>query len=175
MPESGGATVQFTFGQSTAIDQFRSDTRLGSAYAMMNNNIYIADGCLKLIDSSRAIHHPQVDSKLVPASLIPMIKKCCHENPNERPNIAQVKSEIFRQLQITDSDKLLARILDSIQNYTHDLEDKIQDRTVDLLMERRRCDDLLHQMFPRYICIFSKLYPNLTRQSLMAYHIYLIA
>lgn len=57
-------------------------------------------------------------------------------------------------------DNLLSRM----EQYANNLESLVEERTADYLEEKKKCEELLYQLLPKYICIEHcfKLYICLT-------------
>ncbi|OQV12898.1 Atrial natriuretic peptide receptor 1 [Hypsibius exemplaris] len=90
-------------------------------------------------------------SPLVPDDLLGWIVRCSSEDPFQRPSIEQVLKVLFAKLQIRKQDNLMSRTMRRLETYANDLEDKVNERTKDLLEQRRLCDSLLEEMLPRVI------------------------
>lgn len=55
-----------------------------------------------------------------------------------------------------ESGNILDNLLSRMEQYANNLESLVEERTKDYLDEKRRCEDLLHQVLPRYVKIFLK-------------------
>ncbi|OQV12895.1 Atrial natriuretic peptide receptor 2 [Hypsibius exemplaris] len=100
---------------------------------------------------SEKVPSPNFPSDLVPDSVLQWIVKCCDMEPVQRPTIDVVQEELFALLQIRKQDNLMSRTMRCLEIYASDLEDKVDERTQDLLEQRRLCDLLLEEMLPRVI------------------------
>ncbi|OQV12919.1 Atrial natriuretic peptide receptor 2 [Hypsibius exemplaris] len=100
---------------------------------------------------SEKVPSSNLSSELVPDSVLQWIVKCCDMEPVHRPSIGVVQEELFATLQIREQDNLMSRTMQCLEMYASNLEDKVGERTQDLLEQRRLCDLLLEEMLPRVI------------------------
>ena len=49
-----------------------------------------------------------------------------------------------------DSGNILDNLLSRMEQYANNLETLVQERTADYLEEKRRCEELLYQLLPKY-------------------------
>lgn len=80
-----------------------------------------------------------------------VIKECWNEEPAKRPKVAEIKRQIIRALNLSGQlrEPMISQILGRLEIHSQALEDEVEARTLELLAERRKCDDLLSEMLPR--------------------------
>ncbi|CAK8676721.1 unnamed protein product [Clavelina lepadiformis] len=75
-----------------------------------------------------------------------LICRCWAEHQNERPSFKEIHREIrkfYREKNLVDS------LLERLEQYSHHLEDKVEERTELYRSEKERADSLLYQMLPK--------------------------
>ncbi|CAK8676717.1 unnamed protein product [Clavelina lepadiformis] len=91
-----------------------------------------------------------------------LISQCWAENPNERPNFEEIHQEIrtfYREKNLVDS------LLERLEQYSHHLEDKVEERTELYRSEKERADSLLYQMLPKPVAVKLKKGKNVLPES----------
>lgn len=79
------------------------------------------------------------------------IHRCLDSDPIMRPNIRemqQVAATAFR-IDLRREEKLVDRISRRLEIYSESLENEVAVRTENLLMERKKCDNLLREILPK--------------------------
>ncbi|XP_076801487.1 atrial natriuretic peptide receptor 1-like isoform X2 [Clavelina lepadiformis] len=75
-----------------------------------------------------------------------LISRCWAEDQNERPSFKEIHREIrkfYHEKNLVDS------LLERLEQYSHHLEDKVEERTELYRREKERADSLLYQMLPK--------------------------
>lgn len=100
-----------------------------------------------------------------------MMVKCWSEDPMDRPDFGYLKSTIrkinkydkFRNrigllfnLNIffpreNESGNILDNLLKRMEQYANNLESLVEERTQDYFEEKRKCEELLYQLLPKYL------------------------
>lgn len=98
------------------------------------------------------VHDGERASKIFNCSpvLQELIKLCTNQDPRKRPPIRFVKDE-FHHIPAVESKKgenIVDNILARFGAYTVTLEEAVAERTIELKLERKRCDDLLRELLP---------------------------
>lgn len=57
---------------------------------------------------------------------------------------------MFFYLRDKSGEKLLDNLLSRMEEYANNLEDLVEDRTQSLIIEKKKSDELLYQVLPRY-------------------------
>ncbi|CAH1801680.1 unnamed protein product [Owenia fusiformis] len=79
--------------------------------------------------------------------MIELMRDCWHENPFYRPDFTQIKKKLNVQndgRKFNIMDKMLAKM----ETYTNNLEELIEQRTNELIEEKKKTDLLLYRMLP---------------------------
>lgn len=77
-----------------------------------------------------------------------MMGNCLHPDPLQRPTSTQLKSWTH-QLELNNKN-IVQLLLERLKGHADELENEVAARTADLLDERRKLDDLLLEMLPRF-------------------------
>jgi hypothetical protein len=93
-----------------------------------------------------------------------MIKRCWSEDPEERPSFSQVKSTLKKMIgkecassliascsqsvSFSCSISILDNILGMMEKYAYNLEEIVEERTQELVEEKKKTDRLLYKMLP---------------------------
>lgn len=88
--------------------------------------------------------------------LIKLVQTCWQENPSSRPTIANVKTQIkrVRRNQFGNaggSANLMDNLLQRMERYTDNLESLVEQKTSELMEEKKRSEELLYEMLPRFV------------------------
>ncbi|KAI6211232.1 Guanylate cyclase [Aphelenchoides besseyi] len=78
-----------------------------------------------------------------------LIRDCWSENPNQRPTVAQIRSLIRNMGGRNES--LMDHVFRILEHYTTTLQEEVEERTRELLEEKKRSDVLLYRLLPRQI------------------------
>ncbi|EYB91038.1 hypothetical protein Y032_0211g2200 [Ancylostoma ceylanicum] len=95
------------------------------------------------------------DLELSPA-LLHLIRDCWTERPSERPPIDTVKS-LMRSMNSFRNDNLMDYVFNMLETYASNLEAEVEDRTKELVEEKKKSDVLLYRMLPRQVAEKLKL------------------
>ncbi|XP_055344151.1 atrial natriuretic peptide receptor 2-like [Paramacrobiotus metropolitanus] len=76
-----------------------------------------------------------------------------HLDPNKRPTVAKLLRTLLRQEEnffpgSKRSDRLVDQIMERLNRYAAELEDRVAKQTSDLIKERAQCDTILRQILP---------------------------
>ncbi|XP_071497705.1 speract receptor-like isoform X1 [Diadema antillarum] len=92
---------------------------------------------------------PQVmDIEDCPACMLTTMQECWREMPEERPDIKAVTSKL-KPLQKGMKPNILDNMILIMEKYANNLEEIVEDRTQQLIEEKKKTDNLLHQMLPK--------------------------
>ncbi|XP_055357664.1 atrial natriuretic peptide receptor 1-like [Paramacrobiotus metropolitanus] len=84
--------------------------------------------------------------------LNPVIEQCWSEDPKNRRDINSIRHDTLRALDMKGRQRnLLDEIWDRLQAYAETLENEVAARTQAIVAERRKCDNLLQEMLPKYV------------------------
>ncbi|XP_070178422.1 atrial natriuretic peptide receptor 2-like [Littorina saxatilis] len=82
-----------------------------------------------------------------------LIRKCWHEDVNERPDFHSLKTLIKRLNKEGDKGDILDNLLSRMEQYANNLEALVEERTADYLEQKRRAEDLLYAMLPKQVAV----------------------
>ncbi|CEF69625.1 Atrial natriuretic peptide receptor 1 [Strongyloides ratti] len=102
----------------------------------------------------RPILKPAVED-ITPA-LIHLVKDMWCEEPNERPKSGVVK-KLIKEMNPGKSNNLMDHVYGILENYAANLEEEIQERTKELVEEKKKADLLLSRMLPKQVAEKLKL------------------
>ncbi|OQR67817.1 atrial natriuretic peptide receptor 1-like, partial [Tropilaelaps mercedesae] len=94
---------------------------------------------------------PEVSADECPQELLKLMKRCWAENPSDRPLVAEVKARIKKITKGMSSKNLFDNILQRMEQYANNLESIVEEKTQSLVEEKKRTDELLYQLLPRYV------------------------
>jgi uncharacterized protein YabN with tetrapyrrole methylase and pyrophosphatase domain len=75
------------------------------------------------------------------------MEQCWSEFPLERPNFAKIRDQ-FKRIFGNFRDNIVDQLLERMDQYAKDLESQVAEKTMQLLDEKRRSDDLLSMILP---------------------------
>ncbi|XP_048755457.2 atrial natriuretic peptide receptor 1-like [Ostrea edulis] len=94
---------------------------------------------------------PRLDLVEINRDIDRLMKKCWDEDPKLRPTFHAIRKE-SRKLQWDRSgDKLLDTLLSRMEEYADNLEGLVEERTQNLIEEKRKSEELLYQVLPRSV------------------------
>eukprot|EP00794_Sanderia_malayensis_P009190 gene9190-10164_t len=78
-----------------------------------------------------------------------MMKKCWHEDPEERPGIIDIRKELENMMRhIGLKRNIFDNMIYMMESYTENLEELVERKTGELLEEKRKTEALLERMLP---------------------------
>lgn len=78
-----------------------------------------------------------------------LMTRCWSEDPGDRPDFETLKQTIRKLNKDYESGNILDNLLSRMEQYANNLESLVEERTKDYLDQKRKCEDLLHQVLPR--------------------------
>nr|XP_027196215.1 atrial natriuretic peptide receptor 1-like [Dermatophagoides pteronyssinus] len=94
---------------------------------------------------------PLLEEHMADEAVLQMVRRCWHEDPNERPDFVTLQSIIRRINKENESSNILDNLLKRMEQYATNLESLVQERTADYLEEKRKAEDLLYQLLPKSV------------------------
>ena len=70
------------------------------------------------------------------------------EDPRERPDISIVRSVVKKINKDNNSSNILDNLLSRMEQYANNLETVVEERTQSYLEEKKKCENLLHELLP---------------------------
>ncbi|KAL3886487.1 hypothetical protein ACJMK2_026472, partial [Sinanodonta woodiana] len=83
--------------------------------------------------------------------LAEVIRKCWSEDPMERPDFTHLKNIIRKLNKDGDKGNILDNLLSRMEQYANNLEALVEERTADYLEQKKKAEDLLYMMLPKYV------------------------
>ena len=80
-----------------------------------------------------------------------ILSRCWSEVPADRMEFTAIKSELRRIYKDLGSTNILENLLTRMEKNAQNLEILVEERTQDYLEEKRRCEDLLYELLPKYV------------------------
>ena len=80
-----------------------------------------------------------------------ILTRCWAEIPADRMEFTAIKSELRRIYKDLGSTNILENLLTRMEKNAQNLEILVEERTQDYLEEKRRCEDLLYELLPKYV------------------------
>uniref|UniRef100_A0A0N4Z4T0 Guanylate cyclase n=1 Tax=Parastrongyloides trichosuri TaxID=131310 RepID=A0A0N4Z4T0_PARTI len=98
--------------------------------------------------SIRPVLDPAVED--ISSALIHLIKDMWSEEPNERPKIGMVR-KLIKEMNPGKSKNLMDHMYNMLEKHAASLEEDIQERTKELVEEKKKADILLSRMLPKQV------------------------
>ncbi|XP_061182968.1 atrial natriuretic peptide receptor 1-like [Saccostrea echinata] len=105
----------------------------------------------KLKEVDETPFRPRLDVADADKEMVNLMKACWNETPKARPTFTAIKKEASRLHWDKTGDKFLDNLLSRMEEYANNLEDLVEERTQAFLEEKRRSEELLYQVLPRYV------------------------
>ncbi|XP_033123771.1 guanylate cyclase 32E-like isoform X2 [Anneissia japonica] len=83
-----------------------------------------------------------------PECILKTMQECWHEDPEKRPDFKTIKTKL-RPLQKGMKPTILDNMISIMEKYANNLEEIVDERTQQLVDEKKKTENLLHQMLPR--------------------------
>ncbi|XP_022107598.1 atrial natriuretic peptide receptor 2-like [Acanthaster planci] len=99
---------------------------------------------------ARPVFRPVLPKDACSPQMIELMELCWAERPTDRPNISRVKSSI-QKLSGGKAQNLVDNMIGMMEKYADHLEELVNERTQQLEEEKKKTDQLLHQMLPRSV------------------------
>ncbi|XP_068115012.1 guanylate cyclase 2G-like [Hyperolius riggenbachi] len=93
---------------------------------------------------------PSLSAEKCNERIIIMLKMCWDENPDRRPSFTSIKRSL-RGASPEGHVSILDNMVNKLETYANHLEEVVEERTVQLLAEKKKTDKLLSSMLPSFI------------------------
>ena len=78
------------------------------------------------------------------------MRDCWNENPVQRPKMELVRS-LMKQMVKDGNQNLMDYVFSMLELYANSLEQEVQERTKELMEEKKKSDLLLYRMLPKWV------------------------
>ncbi|XP_076049465.1 retinal guanylyl cyclase 1-like [Oratosquilla oratoria] len=93
---------------------------------------------------------PSVSKGAAPPDAINIMKQCWAEQPEMRPDFTQIY-DLFKKLNQGRRLNIVDTMFQMLEKYSSNLEELIRERTDQLDLEKKKTEQLLNRMLPRYV------------------------
>ncbi|KAG8179782.1 hypothetical protein JTE90_002822 [Oedothorax gibbosus] len=97
------------------------------------------------------VYRPEIAEDECPTDMLELIRSCWEENPDTRPIFPEVKQKLKRITKGVSSKNFLDNLLSRMEQYANNLESLVEEKTQSLFEEKKKTDELLYQMIPRFV------------------------
>ncbi|XP_071484479.1 speract receptor-like [Diadema antillarum] len=113
------------------------------------NEIELSEILARVTNSEVPPYRPILNAvnAAAPDCVLSAIRACWVENPDDRPNIVEVRS-MLAPLQKGLKPNILDNMIAIMERYTNNLEELVDERTQELRKEKAKTEQLLHRMLP---------------------------
>ncbi|XP_022257054.1 receptor-type guanylate cyclase Gyc76C-like, partial [Limulus polyphemus] len=82
--------------------------------------------------------------------IVQTICECWHEKPENRPDFAHIRAKLQRMREGMKSN-IMDNMMDMMEKYANNLEELVEERTAQLVEEKKKTEALLHRMLPKSV------------------------
>ena len=80
--------------------------------------------------------------------LMKLMRACWDEEPSERPDMTMIRKVVRGLNRDNETSNLVDNLLKRMEQYANNLEGLVEARTQEYLAEKKKVEDLLHQLLP---------------------------
>ena len=91
---------------------------------------------------------PVDDTPETVRKLVDLMMACWSENPHGRPDFSMVRKVVHTLNKENETSNLVDNLLKRMEQYATNLEGLVEERTQEYLAEKKKVEDLLHQLLP---------------------------
>lgn len=94
---------------------------------------------------------PEVAPDEAPSELIDLMHACWAEDANLRPDFSTIKPRLRKITKGVTSKNFLDNLLNRMEQYANNLEKIVEEKTEQMMEEKRKTEEILYQLLPRPI------------------------
>jgi atrial natriuretic peptide receptor A len=94
---------------------------------------------------------PEVAPDECSKELLNLMHECWSEQPMTRPDFPQIKLKLRKITQGISSRNFLDNLLQRMEQYSQNLERIVAEKTESVIEEKRKTEELLYQLLPRFV------------------------
>ena len=96
-------------------------------------------------------YRPEIVSPDCPNGLIKVVMACWAEDPGNRPEFVKLKPIVKKISKGVSSSNFLDNLLNRMEQYSSNLERIVEEKTLSIVEEKQKTEELLYQILPKYI------------------------
>ncbi|CAH1786477.1 unnamed protein product [Owenia fusiformis] len=116
-------------------------------YGEVRDTLDVKD-VIERIKAANPVMRPEVD-ETCPNELRNLLQQCWIENPDKRPDFKSIKMVLRKSSK--DTGNIMDNLLKRMEVYANNLEHIVEDRTSQLIVEKKKSEELLYQILPKAI------------------------
>ncbi|KAK0422575.1 hypothetical protein QR680_007644 [Steinernema hermaphroditum] len=89
-----------------------------------------------------------MDEELEMPKLLELMESCWFETPQDRPDFSMIRRVVRSLNKDNETSNLVDNLLKRMEMYANNLEGLVEERTQEYLAEKKKVEDLLHQLLP---------------------------
>lgn len=94
---------------------------------------------------------PEISPEESTPEILALMRRCWAEQPEERPTFHEIKSQLKQITKGISSRNFLDNLLSRMEQYANNLEQLVEEKTQSLIDEKKKTEELLYQLLPKYI------------------------
>lgn len=132
--------------QETPFLGAKQDPKIQQTNSINNNNNNGLGGNRHL--DTLILFRPDINLIRCPQYIIDVMRDCWSENPELRPEISIIRRKLERMRQGLHKHNIMDNMMALMEKYSNNLEEIVQERTAQLVDEKKKTEILLHRMLP---------------------------
>ncbi|XP_021340704.1 atrial natriuretic peptide receptor 2-like [Mizuhopecten yessoensis] len=104
----------------------------------------------KIKERDEPLFRPILPKDRGPIELLDLLTRCWAEDPEDRPDFHGIARSL-RKMMGTKHTNFVDMLLQRMEKYATNLEDIVEERTQQLLVEKKRSEELLHEILPKSV------------------------
>ena len=98
---------------------------------------------------SRVVLRPALRDLEAQDYVISCMQKCWSENPEDRPTFVEIKDQLKKMRDGMVKVNIMDNMICLLEKHANNLESQVSERTMQLELEKKRTENLLHRMLPK--------------------------